>query len=90
MATTSGGVTTYYVKIVNPSTQPQAVRISFTGVMSIDKTATETVLTGNPGARNTLAAPNAIVPQASSVTLANGRRFAFPASSVTVLRITAK
>jgi hypothetical protein len=48
-ATTSRGVTTYYVKIVNPSTHLKAARISFTGVMSIDKTATETVLTGNPG-----------------------------------------
>ncbi len=50
-ATTSGGVTTYSVKIVNPY---------------------------------------AIVPQASSVTVANGQRFAFPATSVTVLQITAK
>jgi len=47
----SGGVTTCYVKIVNPSTQLQAARIWFTGVTSIDKTATQAVLTGNPGAR---------------------------------------
>jgi alpha-L-arabinofuranosidase len=86
----SGGVTTYYVKIVNPSTQLLAARISFTGVTSIDRTATQAVLTGSPGARNRLAAPNAIVPRASSVTVANGQRFAFPTSSVTILRITAK
>jgi hypothetical protein len=72
-----GDVTTYYVKIVSPSTQLLAAGISFTGVPSIDKTDTETALTGNPGTRNTLAAPGAIVPQASSVTVANGRRFAF-------------
>jgi hypothetical protein len=85
-----GDVTTYYVKIVSPSMQLQAAGISFTGVPSIDKTGTETALTGNPGTRNTLAAPGAIVPQASSVTVANGRRFAFRAGSVTVLQITAK
>jgi hypothetical protein len=59
-------------------------------VTSIDKTATQTVLAGDPGTPNTLAAPNAIVPQASSETVANGQRLAFPASSVTVLQITAK
>jgi hypothetical protein len=42
------------------------------------------------GTRNTLAAPNAIVPLTSSVSVGNGQRFVFPASSVTVLRIAAK
>jgi hypothetical protein len=59
-------------------------------VTSIDKTATKTVLTGDPGARNTLAAPNAIGPQASGVTVADGRRFALPEGPVLVLQITAK
>jgi len=71
-------------------TQLQAARISFTGVTSIDKAATQTVPAGNPGTWNTLAAPNAIVLQKSSETVANGQRLAFPASSVTVLQITAK
>ncbi|HEX5493026.1 MAG TPA: LamG-like jellyroll fold domain-containing protein [Mycobacteriales bacterium] len=89
-ATTRRGRTTFYVKVVNPSTQLQSARISFTGVGRLDRTATETVLTGDPGARNTLATPDAVAPTTNQVRVGNGQRFAFPANSVTVLRITGR
>ncbi|MET3807479.1 alpha-L-arabinofuranosidase [Nakamurella sp. UYEF19] len=90
-STTTGGRTTFYVKVVNPSSQLQSARITIVNVASLDGTYTRTVLTGDPAARNTLAGPTTVVPVTTGVSgLTNGKLLTFPANSVTVLKITGK
>jgi hypothetical protein len=87
--TRASGKTTFYVKLVNPTSLQHSVRLSVSGVSRIDPTGTLTVLTGNPSARNTLDAPDAIAPVTTEVSgLSTSTRLVVPASSVTVLRIT--
>ncbi len=87
--TRSGGTTTFYVKLVNPTSLQHTARLSFTGVGHIDPTGTLTVLTGDPAARNTLAAPDTIAPVTKEVSgLSTSSRLVLPPSSVTVLRVT--
>jgi alpha-L-arabinofuranosidase len=87
--TRSGGATTFYVKLVNPTSLQHSVRLSFTGVSRIDSVRTLTVLTGDPSARNTLAAPDTIAPATREVSgLSTSSRLVLPPSSVTVLRVT--
>ena len=89
--TASGGRRTFFVKLVNPTAQVQTTRLALTGVSSVDGTGTLTVLTGEPGARNTLAAPNSVVPQAKQVTgLAATTKLTLPANSVSVLVVTGR
>jgi hypothetical protein len=85
--TTEGGRTTFYVKVVNSSPLQQTARINFVGVSRFDE-GTQTTLTGDPGARNTLANPTAIVP--ASRALSNpglNSRYAFPGFSVNVIKL---
>jgi alpha-L-arabinofuranosidase len=89
--TVSGGRTTFFVKIVNPTAQIQSARLSFVDIGSIDGTGTLTQLTGDPSATNTLANPTAVVPQTRQVTgLGLASRLSIPANSVTVLRVTGR
>ena len=83
-----GRPTTFYVKIVNYSNQQQSARIRFRGVSRVDE-GVQTVLTGDPNARNTLANPTAIVPGAPKAlsNLSLNPRFTFPGSSVTVIKL---
>jgi alpha-L-arabinofuranosidase len=83
-----GKVTTFYVKLVNPTGMQQSVRIAFRGVSRVDPTGTLTLLTGDPSTRNTLTSPNAIVPQTSEVSSTS--RLVLPPSSVAVLRVTGR
>jgi alpha-L-arabinofuranosidase len=84
----SGRVTTFYVKLVNPTGMQQSVRLAFRGVSRVDATAALTLLTGDPSARNTLADPTAIVPQTREVSSTS--RVVLPSSSVAVLRVTGR
>jgi hypothetical protein len=87
--TQSGGTTTFYVKLVNPTSLQHTARLSFTGVAHIDSTGTLTMLTGDPSARNALAAPDTIAPVTREVSgLSTSSRLVLPPSSVTVLRVT--
>ncbi|MEN3305934.1 MAG: hypothetical protein V7603_2136, partial [Micromonosporaceae bacterium] len=89
--TVHDGVTTLYVKIVNPTSQIQSARLSFFGVRSVNDSGALIQLTGDPSARNTLATPTAIVPQTRRVTgLGTVSRLTVPPNSVTVLRVTAR
>ncbi|MEV4313631.1 LamG-like jellyroll fold domain-containing protein [Actinocrispum sp. NPDC049592] len=89
--TTSGGRKTFYVKLVNPTSQVQNTRLALTGVSSVDGTGTLTVLAGDPAARNTLSAPSAVVPQKKQVNgLAATTKLTLPANSVSVLVITGR
>jgi alpha-L-arabinofuranosidase len=85
------GVTTFYVKIVNPTSQIQSARLSFFGVRSVNDAGVLIQLTGDPSARNSLADPAAVVPQTRRVTgLGDVSRLTVPPNSVTVLRVTAR
>jgi alpha-L-arabinofuranosidase len=87
--TTKGGKKTFAVKIVNPTAQVQSTRLSLTGVGKVDGTGTLTVLTGDPAARNTLTAPNTVVPLTKEVTgMSATAKVTLPANSVTVLVLT--
>jgi alpha-L-arabinofuranosidase len=87
----SGGRTTFYVKLVNPTGQVQSAHLTFQGVTSIDGTGTETILTGDANTRNTLTSPNAIVPVVQQVTgLGTSSRLSIPPSSVIILRVTGR
>jgi alpha-L-arabinofuranosidase len=89
--TTKNGRRTFYVKIVNPTGQVQTTRLSLTGVTAVDGTGTLTTLTGDPSARNTLAAPNTVVPRTKEITgLTATSKLALPANSATVLVLTAR
>jgi alpha-L-arabinofuranosidase len=89
--TASGGRKTFYIKLVNPTAQVQTARLSLTGVSSVDGTGTLTVLTGDPAARNTLAAPTAVVPRTKQVNgLAATSKLTLPANSVSVLLVTGR
>jgi hypothetical protein len=88
--TTQGGTTTFFVKLVNTTGQIQSARLTFQGVSSVDGTGTLTVLTGDPSARNTLAAPGTLAPVVTQITgLGQSTRLSIPANSVVVLRVTA-
>ncbi|SFW83836.1 LamG-like jellyroll fold domain-containing protein [Amycolatopsis australiensis] len=89
--TTKNGRKTFTVKLVNPTGQVQTARLALTGVTAVDGTGTLTTLTGDPAARNSLAAPTAIVPQTREITgLAATSKLTLPANSVTTLVITGR
>jgi hypothetical protein len=89
--TVQGGQTIFYVKLVNATSQIQSARLTFQGVSRIVGTGTKTVLTGNPSARNTLAAPDTVVPVTQQVTgLGLSTRMSILPNSVTVLRVTGR
>ena len=78
-----------YVKLVIPTSLQHTARLSFTGVSRIDSTRTLAVLTRDPSARNTLAAPDTIAPVTKEVSgLSTSSRLVLPPSSVSVLRVT--
>lgn len=80
---------TGYVKLVNPTAPQHTARLSFSGIGHIDATGTLTVLTGDPAARNTLDAPEAIAPTTREISgLGTSSKLVLAPSSVTVLRVT--
>jgi alpha-L-arabinofuranosidase len=88
-ATTTKRGTTFYIKIVNFSSQRQSARITLDGVTSLAPKGTLTTLTGpDAGASNTLTSPEVIVPATSTITLAGlSSRVAVPGKSVVVLKV---
>ena len=85
--TTEGGRTTFYVKVVNFSPLQQTARINFVGVSRFDE-GTQTTLTGDPGARNTLANPTAIAPATKALSNPGlNSRYTFPGFSVNVIKL---
>ena len=89
--TTRNGTTTFYVKLVNATTQVQSARLTFQGIGRIDGTGTLTMLSGDPTTRNTLTAPAALVPVTREVSgLGMSNRLSLPPGSVAVLRLTGR
>jgi hypothetical protein len=57
-------------------------------VSRVDPTATETLMTGDPSARNTLAQPDTIIPEVREVS--STARVVLPPQSVAVLRVSGR
>jgi alpha-L-arabinofuranosidase len=75
------------LKIVNTHAIPQQMQIVLSGIKEVDKEATADVLTGDPKDVNTIAEPQKIIPQRTTITdAAPTFVHEFPAHSVSVIR----
>jgi alpha-N-arabinofuranosidase len=84
-ATDTGGQV--ILKFVNTHPDPQQVQIILSGVKDVKKQATVDVLSGEPTDVNTIAQPQKIVPQQTTITdAAPSFVHEFPAHSVSVIR----
>ena len=79
---------TVYVHVVNPTASAVAAWVSLAGAATIGVSGQVTVLTGDPAARNSLAAPTAVAPVTSALAASPGFRSTFPANSLTVLEVS--
>ena len=77
------------VKIVNVSPLRAAAQIEL-DLPQFNPSATKIVLAGDPKAMDTFAAPLAIVPETSSITVSRSFAYAAPAYSLTVIRVKTK
>lgn len=83
----AGGTT--YVTVVNRATSPVTVNVSLAGATGVTG-GTATVLTGDPTAMNSIARPLTVAPATRPVGhLGPSFRYTFPASSLTVLALSA-
>ncbi|GAA3439256.1 AbfB domain-containing protein [Kutzneria kofuensis] len=80
---------TVYVTVANPTNSPVTTQIRLNGATSVRPNGTATVLTGDPNARNSIAAPNTIAPTTSTFTASNSFAYTFPANSVVALKLNA-
>lgn len=86
--TFTSGSSTVYVKLVNPTSSLQSVKLTLAN-MPVASSYVQTILTGAPADRNTLADPDNVVPVTTTRTgLTNGSRIVVPANSVLTLKIT--
>ncbi len=85
--TTEGGRTTFYLKIVNFSSQQQSAKLNFKGVSRFDE-GTQSVITGDPAAVNTITNQTKIAPTVKTLSgISLTPRFSFPGKSVTVIKL---
>jgi alpha-L-arabinofuranosidase len=82
---TVGG--TVYLTVVNRTAAALPTRVDVTGARSVAASATTTTLTGDPAARNSITAPDTVVPATGSVAAGPGFGYTFPANSVVVLKL---
>ena len=75
------------LKFVNTHADPQQVQITLNGIKDVEKQATVDFLSGEPNDVNTIAQPQKIVPQQTTITdAAPSFVHEFPAHSVSVIR----
>jgi alpha-L-arabinofuranosidase len=88
VATESAGHT--YLTVVNDGSAPASTQVSLAGLGSGASGGTATVLAGKPSEQNSLADPERVAPQSSTLTGSLGTQFSytFPANSLTVLDLT--
>lgn len=79
------------LKVVNVSKEPKTLAIDLNGAGQVGSSASGWQMTGQPGDQNSIAAPTKVAPKAITVE-GTGKSFtyAFPALSVTVLRLHAR
>src|SRR5262249_44681957 len=78
---------TVYVTVANPTGSAVTSQITLNGTRFVRPQGTATVLTGDPNARNTIAAPNTVAPTASRFAASGSFGYTFPANSVVALKI---
>lgn len=77
-----------FLKLVNPLPSAQPLRIALTGVRSVSRNAKVLTLAGEPTDTNSIAAPTAVVPVASSArVLAPTFDYTLAPTSITVLEL---
>ncbi len=87
LATESPGHT--YLTVVNDGSAPATTQVSLAGLGAGASGGTATVLSGAPGAQNSIADPTRVVPHATGLgSLGDRFTYTFPANSVTVLDLT--
>jgi len=79
---------TLFVKLVNPTNAPAAVRIDVMGVARLAPTATAVTLSGDAQATNSIDAPEAVAPVTSKVTgVKPGFTYTVPANGIVALML---
>ena len=86
-ATVDSRTGTVHLKLVNPGSGPVATRLTFTGLDS-SVASLQVLANPDPGVGNTLAEPNAVVPEASTLHGDGGVfEYSAPAHSLTVVTV---
>jgi alpha-L-arabinofuranosidase len=75
------------LKVVNYKNVAESVKINLKGVVKVDANGLSTSITGSPEDENSIANPTKVAPKESHFKADRAFNYAFPASSVTVLRI---
>lgn len=75
------------LKLVNTSREPMPLRIALDGSTKLPASATATVLTGDPGAKNDAGNAPAVTPKTAPLAVGPTFAYAAPASSLTIIRI---
>jgi hypothetical protein len=78
------------LKIANAGNAPVSGEADLSKIGQLPKSATVTVITGNPDVKNSADNSQAIVPQSSVIKLQKKWAFTVPAYSLTVVRISGR
>jgi alpha-L-arabinofuranosidase len=79
------------IKVVNPTDETTEVDLTLDGVATVESSAQAIVLDGNPEDENSLDQPDKVAPERQELEVTQPRfRHAFPANSLTVLRLDVK
>ena len=81
---TVGG--TVYTTVVNPTESAVETQVNLVGAKTVGGSATVTTLTGEPNARNSITAPDTIVPSTTERSAGASFVHTFPANSVVVIK----
>jgi alpha-N-arabinofuranosidase len=82
---------TIYAKLVNPGDAAAPVRIEISGAPKLAATASALTIAGDPQATNSIDAPTAVAPVASTVTgVAPGFTYTVPAHGIVVLMLSTR
>jgi alpha-N-arabinofuranosidase len=77
-----------FIKLVNPETEPQSVKVQLKGVSSVQSTATALTLAAGPEESNSIDNPTHIVPVASRLSDVKPEfNYLLPANSIAVLTV---
>jgi alpha-L-arabinofuranosidase len=79
------------LKLVNPQTEPQPIKVQINGVGSLKSTATAITLAAAPDQSNSIDSPTNVVPVVSKVSnIQPAFSYVLPANSIVVLKLNAR
>ncbi len=80
-----------FVKVINPQSTPQPLKLAIQGVRALKSTATATILTAAPDETNSINDPNKVVPVTAKVKGVKPEfSYTLPANSITVLKLESR